>query len=400
MQPYQSIIGQPWALLRSTLQQVADGLASGTLVSAAIPRQTTQERRSGAVAVIPVHGTIEHRGSVLGELFGGTSVESIRASFRSAMASPDVVAIALDIDSPGGTVAGITELANEIRAARGSKPIIAVANTVAASAAYWIGSQADEFYVTPSGMVGSVGIFGIHEDHSEELANAGVRVSIISAGERKAKELPVAPLDDEARASLQQMVDSHYETFVNDVAAGRGVKASAVLSGFGNGGMVLAKAAVAEGMVDGVATLDTVVRQIARSTRATRAIHAEGEGVEPRAEQDEPGETLPFRVRVQNLSADASLVMAHARTRAALRAKEGRAPFHQTTIEALRSIRDDISALIDPVDPAESVTTVQPVDPPEPVEAAPAAVKAPPVPPHRFQDGDAWARYVYERLGQ
>ena len=172
------------------------------------------------------------------------------------------------------------------------------------------------------------------------------------------------------------------------------------------GGTVLAEEATTESMVDGVATLDTVIRQVARSTRATRAIHAEDDSPEPRAEQDEPDETLPFRVRVQNLTIDAGLLLAHAQARAALRAKEGRPAFHPTIIESLRSIRDDISALIDPDEPAESVTTEQPDDPPEPVEAAPAAPTAQAVaqahqaPPPRFHSTDDWARYVHERLAQ
>lgn len=390
--------------MRSTLQQVADSINAGTLVSAASPSKAEPGRRNGVVAVISIHGMIEHRGSVLGDIFGGTSIESIRASFRAAMASSDVVAIVLDVDSPGGSVAGVTELAQEIRATRGQKPIVAVANTLAASAAYWIGAQADEFYASPSAQVGSIGVLAVHEDHSEELAAAGVKVSIISAGEMKGKGTSAAPLDDESRVAMQRRVDAHYEQFIADVAAGRGVKASDVRAGYGRGDVLMASEALAEGMVDGVATLDTVIRHVARSTRAVRAVHAADDSPEPRAEADDPDETVPFRVRVQHLATDAALVVAHAQVRAALRAKEDRPAFHPTTIEALRSIRDDISALIDPVDPGESATTEQPVDPPEPVEAAPAAVveappKAPP-PPQRFQDSRAWAQYVHERLMQ
>lgn len=399
-QPFRSVVEQPWALLRSTLQQVADSLSDGTVLSAAAPPQPERERRSGAVAVIAIHGMIEHRSSVLGDIFGGSSIESIRASFRAAMAAPDVSAVVLDVDSPGGSTFGVTELAQEIRAARGQKPIVAIANTTAASAAYWLAAQADELYVSPSGVVGSVGIYALHEDHSEELANAGIRVSIVAAGERKAKETPFAPLDDEARASLQEMVDANFDQFVADVAAGRGVKASAVREGFGNGGVVLARDALSEGMADGVATLDTVIRQVARATRATRAIHAADGTPEPRAEQDEPDDTLPFRVRVQYLATDASSLVAHARTRAALRAKEGRPPFHPTVLEALRSSRDDIDALLASVDPDASAPVEQPDQPSEPAPAAVAAVQAQPAPPPRFRSDTDWTRYVTERTLQ
>jgi len=119
----------------------------------------------------------------------------------------------------------------------------------------------------------------------------------------------------------------------------------------------------------------------------------------PRAEQDEPDEATPFRVRVQNLATDASLVVAHAQTRAALRAKEGRPAFHQNTLDALRSIRDDISALIDPDEPADDATPEPAVEPLAAEEAAPAAVvQAQPAPQARFRSPDDWQRYIQERL--
>jgi ClpP class serine protease len=111
---------------------------------------------AGAVAVIPLRGVITPRPSLFAMLFGfgGGGLQGFREDFRAALDDDDVGSILIDVDSPGGLVDLIPETAAEIRGGRGRKPIVAIANTRAASAAYWLGSQADELVVTPSGEVG------------------------------------------------------------------------------------------------------------------------------------------------------------------------------------------------------------------------------------------------------
>jgi signal peptide peptidase SppA len=178
--------------------------------------------------------------------------------------------ILLDIDSPGGSVAGLAEVAAEILAARDSRKVIAVADSLAASAAYWLGSQASEFIVTPSGQVGSIGIITTHEDVSGMMESAGVKITAITAGKYKGEGSPFAPLNEEAIAALQKRVDDYYGMFVNAVAKGRNVTAEAVRSGFGEGRVVGAKEAVKLGMADRVATIDNVLSKlgVATNTRA------------------------------------------------------------------------------------------------------------------------------------
>jgi signal peptide peptidase SppA len=156
----------------------------------------------------------------------------------------------------------VPELAEEIRSARGKKPIIAVSNASMASAAYWIGSAASELVVTPSGQVGSIGVFSIHEDHSKQLAEEGVAVTLIRAGKYKTEGNPFEPLSDEARAAVQGEVDRYYSLFTRDVAKGRRVDVEAVRNGFGQGRMVNAQDALKLGMVDRVATLDDVLSEV------------------------------------------------------------------------------------------------------------------------------------------
>lgn len=370
-----ALLDQPWAIAPAVLRQIHAFLAGDTSARSAIARTPPPPRTERMVAVLPLHGVIEHRSSFLGELFGGTSVESLRAQFRAALNDESVAGIVLSIDSPGGGVSGVSELAAEIRDARGRKPIIAIADTVAASAAYWIASQADQLLVTPSGQVGSVGVYGVHLDMSGAMEAAGITPTIISAGEFKAEESEFAPLTDAAREAVQARVDTFYELFVSDVAKGRGVSPDKVRADFGQGRVVLARDALAAGMVDGIDTLDGVIRRVGR---AARSLSAEA----PAADiGDEP---VPFRERVAMLEADACAVAEHGAVRAALRAKEGRPPFSDPTLASLRSIRNAIGALL----PAEPAAAPPPaVDPPRVV--APKA----PTPP-RFRSQDEWIAYL------
>lgn len=363
-----------WAIQPSVLRQVRAYFKGDTSVRAAISRTPSQPRTQGVVQIIPIHGMLERRSSLLAELFGGSSVETIRSSLRAALADPEVAAIVLNVDSPGGSVAGITELAQEIRAARDVKPIVAVADTTAASAAYWLASQATRLIVTPSGQVGSIGVFGVHMDISRALEAEGITATVISSGEKKTAESEYAPLSDEAKAALQARSDAYYGQFTSDVAKGRGISAAQVKSDYGEGGVLLAQDALKAGMVDAVGTQDDALRLAAR---LTRGLQAASETVEFGAEDPQP-----FTQRVAWLQTDAVALVEHAKVRAALREKEGRPPLSDTVLASLRSTRDAIEALLT-VEPVTANPQV--VDPP-PVVPPVAAVPRP-----RLSD-DEWLR--------
>jgi signal peptide peptidase SppA len=267
----------PWAILPATLAAIVDLIAlrvrgerlSEEEVQARIgagpPRRNAQ--RAGAVAVLPIYGVITPKADVFTQMSGGTSVDRIQAMFREAMADDTVSALVLDVDSPGGQVDLIPELAAEMRAARGSKPVVAVANTLAASAAYWLAAQADEVVVTPSGSVGSVGVFAAHDDISAMQEKLGVKTTLISAGKFKTEGNPFEPLDEEARAHIQSLVDEAYGMFVGDLAKGRRVSVETVRGEFGQGRLVTAKNALSSGMVDRVDTLEATVKRFMRPAR-------------------------------------------------------------------------------------------------------------------------------------
>jgi len=219
--------------------------------------------KSGRVARIPIMGPISRRDSFWSALFGGTSVEGLVKIMRDVAVDETISTVLLDIDSPGGTVAGMPELAAEVRRLRESKHVVALANSMAASAAYWIASQADEIVATPEALVGSVGVFAMHEDWSKLLENAGVKVSYISAGKYKTEGNFEEPLTDEARAHIQSIVDDSYGLFVGDVARGRGVSAADVRANYGEGRALTVKDAKAAGMIDRIAGYDETVRRLA-----------------------------------------------------------------------------------------------------------------------------------------
>jgi ClpP class serine protease len=194
--------GSLWAVRPDILGSIAAALRepgilaaptrSEDLQAAAAASESKQE--AGGIAVIPLRGVITPRASLMSLLFGGgEGLEGFRANLRAALASKDVSQILLDIDSPGGSTDLVSETAAEVRSARQTKPVTAVANTMAASAAYAIASQANELAVTPSGDVGSIGVFAVHEDWTGFNEKFGVEPTYISAGKFKTELNPDSP---------------------------------------------------------------------------------------------------------------------------------------------------------------------------------------------------------------
>jgi len=273
----------PWAILRSKLDEIEAILEfhmdGGKFTAEELQARLGEPKRptpmaQGAVAVIPLQGVISHRMGGMTEMSGGMSTEHFAQMFRQAMADPSVSAVVIDVDSPGGTIAGVTELAHEIFAARGSKRILAHVNALAASAAYWIASAADEVVSTPSGEIGAIGVITAHLDVSKAEEKEGVTRTVFSAGKYKAEGH--GPLSDDAKAAIQARVDEAYAVMVKDIAKARGVNASDVKGGFGEGRVVSAKEALKLGMIDRIATLEDTIgrltgRKVAGGLRAEEA---------------------------------------------------------------------------------------------------------------------------------
>ncbi|WAP67220.1 S49 family peptidase [Jiella pelagia] len=264
-----AFVSDVWAIEPQKLETIVDFLAlqiDGEKFDAeeieariAPQRAAAVARQEGDVAILPLRGVIANRMNMMSSISGGTSSEGFSRMFNAARADDSVKAIVLDVDSPGGNAQGADELAAEIFAARGTKPIIAQVNAQAASAAYWIASAADEIVVNPTAEVGAIGVYTVHSDMTSALEKLGVTKTVISAGRYKAEGL--TSLSDEAKAHIQGRVDAFYGMFVGRVAKGRGVSAAAVRGGFGEGRMVGAQAAVAEGMADRIATMSETLQR-------------------------------------------------------------------------------------------------------------------------------------------
>lgn len=180
------------------------------------------------VATIDVCGTLVQKLGSLQPYSGMTGYDGIRACFLDAWADPKIKAIALNIDSPGGEVAGCFDLVDTIAAARGRKPIHAILTECAYSAAYAIASAADRISVPRTGGVGSIGVIAMLVDLSKALASEGITVNLIQFGARKADGSEFIPLEPEARARFQQQIDQLGALFVNTVSANRKLSASVV----------------------------------------------------------------------------------------------------------------------------------------------------------------------------
>ena len=288
------IMSTPWSLMPETLNAMA-GILRRWQAGEPLPAATHQrieadqslraarkaantQAGSGQIAVLPLYGIITQRGNLVDAISGpgSCSTQQFAAALNDALNDPAVEQILIDIDSPGGSVYGVEELASQILAARGQKPVVAVANSLAASAAYWIGSAASEFYCTPGGEVGSIGVWQAHEDLSNALKYEGIDVTLISAGKFKVEGNPYEPLTAEATAFLQSRVDDYYNAFVAAVAQARNINVDEVINGMGQGRVVGASAALTLNMIDGIMTFDQVVammqsRITPKASRLTQA---------------------------------------------------------------------------------------------------------------------------------
>ncbi len=232
-------------------------------VQAAARSQRVSQSSNGAVAVLPLFGMIMQRGNMMGDISGprGTSVEQFTQQFRAAVNDPGVSAVVLDIDSPGGTVTGVPELAAEILSARkdSGKQIVAVSDSLCASAAYYIASACSEVVVSPSSLTGSIGVYTVHEDLSKALKKQGVSATLVYHGANKVNGNSLGPLSDDARQEMQDRVDYYGDMFENAVAKGRKMTQADVQGKLGQGKVFNAQKAKSSGMADSIGTLDDVL---------------------------------------------------------------------------------------------------------------------------------------------
>jgi signal peptide peptidase SppA len=269
------MVNAPWAVMPDTLREIQSiyvarmtGNARDLLeVEAALGRPLDNHHRNyeviDGVAVIPIHGVIAKRANLFSAISGGVSTELVGLEIQTALEDRSVQSILLDVDSPGGSVDGLPELANLIFESRDQKKIVALANGTMASAAYWIGSAASEVYASSeTTAVGSIGVVATHTDVSVSQATEGVKTTEIYAGKFKRIASQFEPLTDDGKASIQAQVDYLYSVFVGAVAKHHAMSTDAVLENMADARIFIGQQSVDAGLVKAIQTKEQIISML------------------------------------------------------------------------------------------------------------------------------------------
>jgi signal peptide peptidase SppA len=234
--------------------------------AAADARKPREADTRGQTRVIELRGKLMKQQASMG---GGTSTVRTRRLLRAAVADPAVSSILLYIDSPGGTVAGTRELANDVAAAANVKPVHAFIEDMGASAAYWIASQASRVSTNATGLVGSLGTYGVVHDYSAAAAMEGIKTFVVSTGKYKGAGVPGTEITPDVLADVQRNVDALNSYFVSAVATGRNMDDETVAELF-DGRVHVGDEAKTLGLVDAVESLDEAFAVLQRSSAKGR----------------------------------------------------------------------------------------------------------------------------------
>lgn len=273
MKAIDAVLGQPWAIepeWLSFIAAVAERQFDAPAVAAMKnnPPRAEQTPMVDGVAVINILGPIFPRANLIMESSGVTSVAALQTQFRAALADPNINAILLNIDSPGGAVTGIADFASEIRAGRKQKPVAAFVGGIGASAAYWIASAASSIAIASTASVGSIGVVAGMTKQVAPDSNGEMTFEIVSTN---APNKRVDPADSAGRSNIVARIDAIETVFIDAVAANRGVSAETVKADFGKGGVLMGAAAIAAGMADRVGTFDAVLAKLVAASSVNRS---------------------------------------------------------------------------------------------------------------------------------
>jgi len=253
-------------------------------------------RTAEGTGIVTVTGSLVNRGAWIGAQSGMTSYEGIAHQIESAVRDSKVRNIILDIDSSGGEAVGAMETAALVRKANEAKPVYAMVNGMAASAAYALASGAKAIISTESGVSGSIGVVLMHADYSRAVDRAGITPTLIHAGAHKVDGNPYAPLSSDVKADLQAEVDRYYAMFIDAVAAGRGRRLSARAARATEARTFIGGGAKGAGLVDDIGSFAELLGQLSkagsRGMKGTRMnMHSDEDLARARAEGKAEGLT-------------------------------------------------------------------------------------------------------------
>lgn len=250
-----------WAIQSEALERIvtiAQGLGDGPeALQAKLGRPLDNSRnviRRDTTAIIPITGPIFRRANLLTEISGATSIETLARDFEQAVSDPSIQSIILEIDSPGGQVAGVSEFAAQVRAAAGTKHVVAYVSDLGASAAYWIASAANRIVARDTARLGSIGVI-------MQVSAGGNDRSIKFISSQSPKK-HAAPDSDLGRSAYQSEADALAQVFIDAVADYRGVDPETVIEKFGQGGVFVGQAAVDAGLADQLGSLESLIAEL------------------------------------------------------------------------------------------------------------------------------------------
>ena len=223
----------------------------------------------GNLAIITISGRLTNDNSWMNRFFGDVGYDDIRKALGMAVEADSIENILLVLDSPGGAVTGLDEVANLVKSIDAEhKPVYAHTGAMMLSGAYWLGSQAREITAAPFAEVGSIGVVAVHKDRTAQLKQMGVKATVMRAGKRKALGNPFESLTPEVTKILQERLDTVHERFLEVVAEGRGLGVEDLREHAGDGRQLFGSEAVGLGLVDDTKGLDEVVQDLIESSLA------------------------------------------------------------------------------------------------------------------------------------
>lgn len=255
----------PFAILPESLEKFVSMVNSKNFESFDYLNSISQSEKSDlniidGVAYIPIKGVIFGEENCATSLGMGVSNQQLQNLISEAIDNPDVKSILLDINTPGGEVAGTNDTANIISYANSIKPVTAYVGDLAASAGYWMASQAGKIIISETAAVGSIGVRAIIQDDSQALESKGIRQYTYLSSQSPNKDFD--PQNKEHVGNLQAQLDYLAEIFINTVAKGRNVSYQTVLDQFGKGGIIYGREAVSRGMADAIGTFSDALNTL------------------------------------------------------------------------------------------------------------------------------------------
>lgn len=295
------LLGTNWAIQSDALDAFRAAIDKAQFDPAAIMakpgewlERTYNVTMRDGVAIVPVRGILTRHWSFWSWIFGGgCNYEELARDVTVAVEDPNVRAIVLDVDSPGGEISGLADCAALIASYRGRKPITAHVGGSGTSAAYWLASAAESVVASETAILGSIGVVVTYYDFSKLEKALGIkRIELVSSqSPRKRVDIRTA----EGQAEVVAVLDALADVFIRDVASYRGVSPDTVQTEFGQGGVFVGSAAVDAGLADSVATLEQVHQELAaESAPRVFTLSAEARRMPPTAAAD------PNKVRAED----------------------------------------------------------------------------------------------------